>query len=72
VYITAVQIGFERQREKQLSTVASVNGPYGSMPVCVPAEVWVLGSPQPMNTNVPGVTYGGGGEGEGGGGEGEM
>jgi hypothetical protein len=25
-----------------------------------------------MNTNVPGVTYGGGGEGEGGGGEGEM
>ena len=42
------------------------------MPVCVPAEVWVLGSPQPMNTNVSGVTYGGGGEGEGGGGEGEM
>jgi hypothetical protein len=72
VYITAVQIGFERQREKQLSKVASVK-PYGSMPVCVPAEVWVLGSPQPMNTNVPGVSgaKGGGGDGEGGGGEGE-
>ena len=69
VYITAVQIGFERQREKQLSKVASVK-PYGSMPVCVPPEFGVLGSPQPMNTNVPGVRYGGGGEGEGGGGEG--
>jgi len=72
VYITAVQIGFERQRKKQLSKVASVK-PYGSMPVCVPPELWVLGSPQPMNTNVPGVSgaEGGGGEGEGGGGEGE-
>ena len=72
MYITAVQKGFERQRKKQLSKVASVK-PYGSMPVCVPAEVWVLGSPQPMNTNVPGVSgaKGGGGDGEGGGGEGE-
>ena len=50
MYITAVQIGFERQRKKQLSKVASVK-PYGSMPVCVPPEFWVLGSPQPMNTN---------------------
>ena len=70
MYITAVQIGFERQRKKQLSKIASVK-PYGSMPVCVPPEFGVLGSPQPMNTNVPGVRYGGGGEGEGGGGEGE-
>ena len=69
MYITAVQIGFERQRKKQLSRIASVK-PYGSMPVCVPPEFGVLGSPQPMNTNVPGVRYGGGGEGEGGGGEG--
>jgi len=72
VYITAVQIGFERQRKKQLSKVASVK-PYGSRPACVAPELWVLGSPQPMNTNVPGVRYGGGGgEGEGGGGEGER
>ena len=69
MYITAVQIGFERQRKKQLSKIASVK-PYGSMPVCVPPEFGVLGSPQPMNANVPGVRYGGGGEGEGGGGEG--
>ena len=70
VYITAVQIGFERQRKKQLSKIASVK-PYGSMPVCVPPEFGVLGSPQPMNTNVLGVRYGGGGEGECGGGDGD-